>query len=108
MKRGGRRSAGSGASSSPRQAGDITQPPASLEQLADKAYDSDALRATIAATAVIPSQQDHHSPRCHSLGTAIALSTALIVSSTSGDFTTRSAVHFTCLTHRAAAIIWLR
>ena len=83
MKRGGRRSAGSGAHIT--APGRLTQPPASLEQLADKAYDSDALRATIAATAVIPSQQDHHSPRCHSLGTAIALSTALIVSSTSGN-----------------------
>jgi hypothetical protein len=53
MKRGGRRCA----SSSPRQAGDITQAPASLEPLADKAHDSDALRATIAATAVVPSNR---------------------------------------------------
>lgn len=105
------------------QVGDITQAPALLENqpgravLADKAYDSNALRALIAslgAEAVIPSnrcrkvaiphdaiayKQRNHIERCFNRLKHFR------------RFATRydrRTIHFTGFVHLAAAMIWLR
>jgi transposase len=105
------------------QAGDITQAPALLEGqvagavLADKAYDSNALRATIAAmgaTAVIPSNRTRKIIIPHDV---IAYRHRNRIERCFNRlkhfrrFATRydrRAVHFTGFVHLAAAIIWLR
>ena len=105
------------------QVGDITQAPALLEGqdgdavLADKAYDSNALRAAIAgmsAEAVIPSN------RCRKVAVphdVIAYRHRNRIERCFGKlkhfrrFATRydrRTVHFTGFVHLAAAMIWLR
>jgi transposase len=105
------------------QASDITQAPALLEGqaaeavLADKAYDSNALRATIAATgaaAVIPSNRTRKIIIPHD---AVAYKHRNRIERCFNRlkhfrrFATRydrRTVHFTGFVHLAAAMIWLR
>jgi transposase len=105
------------------QAGDITQAPALLEGhtagavLADKAYDSNAFRATIAAigaTAVIPSNRTRKIIIPHD---ACAYKHRNRIERCFNRlkhfrrFATRyerRTIHFTGFVHLAAAMIWLR
>jgi transposase len=105
------------------QTGDITAAPALLEGqtaeavLADKAYDSNALRAVIAgmgAIAVIPSNRTRkviipHDPSIYKLRNRIERCFSRLKHfrrfATRYD---RRAIHFTGFSYLAAAMIWLR
>lgn len=105
------------------QTGDIIAAPALLEGqtaeavLADKAYDSNALRAAIAgmgATAVIPSNRTRkviipHDPDIYKLRNRIERCFSRLKHfrrfATRYD---RRAIHFTGFSYLAAAMIWLR
>ena len=105
------------------QVGDITQAPALLDGqaasavLADKAYDSNALRATIAAmgaTAVIPSNRTRkiiipHDAAAYKCRNRIERCFNRLKHfrrfATRYD---RRTIHFSGFVHLAAAIIWIR
>jgi transposase len=107
----------------PGQTGDITQAPALLHGqegdavLADKAYDSNALRSIVAdmgAEAVIPSSRSRklaipHDPTLYKLRNRIERCFGRLKHfrrfATRYDRTT---IHFTGFIHLAAAMIWLR
>jgi transposase len=107
----------------PGQTGDITQAPALLQGqsgnavIADKAYDSNALRAIIAdmgAEAVIPSNRCRKLPIPHD---AVAYKHRNRIERCFGRlkhfrrFATRydrRSIHFAGFIHLAAAMIWLR
>ena len=105
------------------QVGDITQAPALLDGqaghavLADKAYDSNALRAIIAdmgAKAVIPSNRCRRSAIPHDAAAYTMRNQIERCFSRLKHFRRfatrydRRTVHFTGFAHLAAAMIWLR
>lgn len=105
------------------QVGDVTQAPALLEGqqgdavIADKAYDSNALRAIIAAmgaTAVIPSNRSRRSPIPHDANTykhRNRIERCFNRLKHFRRFATcydRRTIHFSGFVHLAAAMIWMR